>query len=400
MAEKVRYYLEQTVPELQDLQKKGIFNKQEIAAIMKRRTDFEHRIGSRGVKPADFLRYVEYEMNLDSLRRKRIQRMNLKGRSSVSDWAGKRRILFVFDRGTKRFPSEISLWTEYVEYAKQADAVNVLTKIFTTVLRLHPTNASLWIMAAQHEFEVNANVRAARSIMQRGLRFASHSARLWVEYAKLELNYLAKVLARRQILGIDDADKTTDEAAERLRDDDELASDSIKLPTSTAEEVRDDLRALPDVDISVLGSLDTNPALNGAVVEAVMDAAAKAVPGRELAVKLLELVDSFPFLACQQRLVDHVADALYAADPALQANVLVYVKAPTRAVLPSVAAFPAALQTSLRRFWAAVDGRDDAKAIADDYAAGLGQFLAFPSLDPALEKAIKATQVKIARRFP
>jgi len=70
MAEKIRYYLEQSVPELEDLQRKKLFAKNEITMIMRRRTDFEHRIQGRGTKPRDFLKYAEFETNLEKLRKR------------------------------------------------------------------------------------------------------------------------------------------------------------------------------------------------------------------------------------------------------------------------------------------------------------------------------------------
>ena len=72
MAEKIRYYLEQSVPELEDLKIKGLFDKNEITMVMRRRTDFEHRITGRGCKPKDFLRYTEFETNLEKLRKRDI----------------------------------------------------------------------------------------------------------------------------------------------------------------------------------------------------------------------------------------------------------------------------------------------------------------------------------------
>lgn len=49
----------------------------------------------------------------------------------MSDWAGRRRVFFIFDRGTKKFAGDIGLWLEYIDYAKQQKAVNVLAKVFT-----------------------------------------------------------------------------------------------------------------------------------------------------------------------------------------------------------------------------------------------------------------------------
>ncbi|KAK5707131.1 U3 snoRNP protein, partial [Elasticomyces elasticus] len=70
-ADKARFFLEQSVPELKEYEKKKIFNKEEITAIVKKRSDFEHKLNARGGQPIDFVRYAQYEMNLDLLRRKR-----------------------------------------------------------------------------------------------------------------------------------------------------------------------------------------------------------------------------------------------------------------------------------------------------------------------------------------
>ncbi|KAK9480553.1 U3 small nucleolar RNA-associated protein 6-domain-containing protein [Lipomyces japonicus] len=198
MAEKVRYYLEQIVPELEDLRKKGVFEKREISSIVKKRTDFEHRIHGRGSKPLDYVRYIEYEMNLDSLRRKRIQRLGLH-QGSVSDWAGARRIFFIFDRGTKKFAGDIQFWLQYIEYAKQRKSGHIVKKIFSNVLKLHPGKPELWILAAQYEIDENANLKAARNLLQRGLKFNPESRHLVQEYGKLESN-INKLIERRGLL--------------------------------------------------------------------------------------------------------------------------------------------------------------------------------------------------------
>ncbi len=49
----------------------------EIRAIVKRRTHFEFKLRSRVHNKEDFLRYIEYELNLDALRRKRHGRLGV-----------------------------------------------------------------------------------------------------------------------------------------------------------------------------------------------------------------------------------------------------------------------------------------------------------------------------------
>lgn len=65
--------------------------------IMRRRTDFEHRINSRGSKSRDYLKYVEFESNLEKLRKKRYNRLSSVGlintKPSISDWADRKSVV-------------------------------------------------------------------------------------------------------------------------------------------------------------------------------------------------------------------------------------------------------------------------------------------------------------------
>ncbi|KAF5844874.1 hypothetical protein GGP41_008872 [Bipolaris sorokiniana] len=74
-SDKARFYLEQSATELNELERKKIFSREEISSIAKKRSDFEHIINARGSHPEDYMRYIEFEKNVDALRRKRIKRL-------------------------------------------------------------------------------------------------------------------------------------------------------------------------------------------------------------------------------------------------------------------------------------------------------------------------------------
>lgn len=76
-------------------------------------------------------------------------------------------------------------------------------QVLTKALQLHPNAGGLWSYAAAWEFELNANAAAARTLMQRGLRMCKREPSLWLEYFRLELMYVHKLLARRRVLGLD-----------------------------------------------------------------------------------------------------------------------------------------------------------------------------------------------------
>lgn len=74
--ERVQYSLESSLPELKDLQTNGIFSPLEIKEIIKRRTHFETQLVRRQPRKKDFLEYVEYEMALEKLRKRRSERLS------------------------------------------------------------------------------------------------------------------------------------------------------------------------------------------------------------------------------------------------------------------------------------------------------------------------------------
>lgn len=58
MADTVRAILEDMIPELEDLESKGYFNKAEVRRIVQKRTDFEYRLKRKAAVKADYLRYL------------------------------------------------------------------------------------------------------------------------------------------------------------------------------------------------------------------------------------------------------------------------------------------------------------------------------------------------------
>ncbi|XP_020606073.1 U3 small nucleolar RNA-associated protein 6 homolog [Orbicella faveolata] len=71
MAEYVHQNLEGMLPELEELERMGVFSSDEIRTIIRKRREFEYRLQKRIVQKTDFLRYMQYEINLDLLKKKR-----------------------------------------------------------------------------------------------------------------------------------------------------------------------------------------------------------------------------------------------------------------------------------------------------------------------------------------
>eukprot|EP01112_Ceratiomyxa_fruticulosa_P016466 TRINITY_DN4984_c1_g2_i2.p1 TRINITY_DN4984_c1_g2~~TRINITY_DN4984_c1_g2_i2.p1 ORF type:complete len:687 (+),score=134.23 TRINITY_DN4984_c1_g2_i2:1977-4037(+) len=194
---KLRERQESMIPELEALEVSGVFSPEELKSIIKKRTDYEYLISSPMRKKVDFLRYLEYEMNLEELRRLRRRKQLSESAISHSDFAkdeekfySTKRIHTLFDRVTHSFPSDQNLITDWINYSKRIGSTNLLGKLFARFLALHPKWTELWIMAANWEFDNRLDITAARNLFQLGVRVNALSPKLWLEFFELELKYI------------------------------------------------------------------------------------------------------------------------------------------------------------------------------------------------------------------
>ncbi|KAF2661542.1 hypothetical protein K491DRAFT_586950 [Lophiostoma macrostomum CBS 122681] len=335
-SDKARFYLERSVSELNELERKKIFTKEEITSIARKRSDFEHIINARGSRPSDYTRYIEFEQNVDALRRKRIRRLGVKSTGS-----GQRTVFFLYNRAVRKFSGDLDLWFQYIKFAKREKAFKKLNEILTSVVRLHPTNPEIWIYAAQFFMDSQADITNARSYMQRGLRFCKNSQRLWIEYAKLETIYIGKIAGRRKILGLD-VDRTEEQP------EDGLGADGIALPKITAEDVNPSLGQDESVDEVALNNLASAPVLTGAIPIAVFDSAMKQFNNEPtLAEQFFDMFAEFGQLTCIHHILQHVVEHLQKASPQAVSTTVCAFQLQLFGFHPSDPSFPHALQTSL-----------------------------------------------------
>lgn len=326
-------------------------------------------------------------MNLDTLRRKRIKRLGIKS----AGYSGQRRIFFILDRATRKFPGDIRLWAQYIEYARGQKAFKKLSQIFTDALRLHPTDADLWIYAAKYSLEDHADMTNSRSYMQRGLRFCKSSKKLWIHCAKLELIYIAKLVARQRILGLDQEVKPSTSAGDGLEDPD---ADMVALPQITGEDINPSEGDKDGVDHNALQNLNSTPALSGAIPLTIFDSAIKNFndPDR-FGHEFYDMVTEFEDLPCLRRILGHIVDVLMEIKPASHHTQICHIKFPTAGIRVTSAEFPRAFGESLRRL---KEHRHDHN-IAQEVVAWLRPLAETEGLDPALQKVLGVTVLSAER---
>ncbi|KAF2175590.1 hypothetical protein K469DRAFT_610207 [Zopfia rhizophila CBS 207.26] len=385
-SDKARFYLEQSVEELNELERKKIFTKDEINSIAKRRSDFEHIINARGSNPSDYARYIEYEKNLDALRRKRIKRLGAKPTGG-----GQKRIFFLYNRGTRKFSGDLGLWMQYIEFARKEKAFKKLNEMFTSLVRLHPTKPELWIYAAEYFMDTQADITNARSYMQRGLRFCKSSETLWLEYAKLEAMYIGKIAGRRKTLGLDIGH--TNEVAG-------TDGDMIALPAITAEDVNPSMGKEDGVDEIALQNLASAPVLTGAIPIAVFDAAMKQFQeDPAVAEQFFKMFAEFEQLPCLGRILRHILDYLKEKSPQAVQAALCAFHIQLLGVPSTSPDFPSALRNSLDLMNKTMENHPELKGgLSESVIRKLLPLLRkSEDLEPLLRKALSSTLRKYCR---
>ncbi|KAK5937456.1 U3 snoRNP protein [Knufia obscura] len=380
-ADKARFFLEQSVPELKELERKKIFTPEEITAVAKKRSDFEHKINARGSSPADYAQYAEFEINVDMLRRKRIKRLGVK----ATTHNGQRRVFFVFDRGARQFPGDLKLWMQSIEYARSQKALKKVTQMLTNALRLHPTKPELWIYAARFALEENGDMTEARGYMQRGLRFCKNSKEMWLQNFRLEINWIAKIHARRRVLGIE-KDARKEEEIKVVGEDDNM----MMLPKLTAQDIAPEEEKEDKVDVTALANLESTPIMTGAIPIAIFDAAMEQFQNdSNLALKFYEETSSFESLPAIGSVSAHIDEVLQKTSPNSWHACACHISMATLEVKLDDPGFPAALREVLSRINLALAVTKQLESLKE-WCRGLLTGYLEGDLDPALQQILQS----------
>ncbi|CZT01387.1 hypothetical protein WAI453_006895 [Rhynchosporium graminicola] len=394
-ADKARFYLEQAVPQLQEFKEKKIFSEDEIRSLVTKRSSFEHKVLARGSTPVDFARYAAWEIGLENLRHKRCKRMKIKGSTSHT---GQARIFKIFDRGTQKHPGDVALWMSYLEYCKQAKATKKFKTVLTAAIRLHPLKAELWLYAARWSLEAEADMKEARSFMSRGARFCTMSKDLWIEWAKLEMIYLAKIAMRRRILGIDEEENAVDAMeVEGAGNESAFGSeDVVAIPDFKMNVMRPSMLEGVKVDTEASQDPMNTPALQGAIPLAIFDEAKKQqFFNASVAADFFDMFAVFTQVRCLPKILQHVLDVLADSYPVDPSTCDCYNKQPLVGIDPTSPEFPVALGIFLDRLNETMEKTKDKSALAKKTKAWVEPILLIGELDPAIKTVLQHTMRKL-----
>lgn len=337
-------------------------------------------------------------MNLESLRKKRVKRMGIRN----SMHAGQRRIFFVLERGTRKFHGDVGLWMQYLEFSRKQKSTKKMSEILTSMLRLHPTRSELWIYAANYALEVLEDVAEARNYMQRGLRFCKNSKNLWIEYAKLETIYIAKISAQARALSRDEELSKKD-----LILNAEVADGNIiALPKMNTFDVTSKDEDEDAVDQEIIRLIEATPALSGAIPMAIFDRAMTLFDGdTSLGEQFFDVIMTFQDVPCANNILQHIVDHLVTVAPTDPSTLICHIRQPLVGMQILSPDFPGALGIALRRLSsgiATVSGPQKSLqprlALSQQAMEWILQFLV-EGLDPDIYQVILMTLRKLWTKY-
>lgn len=238
MTEFVQKNIEKLIPELEQMERIGLFRREEIRKILGRRKRHEYRLRRMKKSKDDYLQYIQYELNLYHLIQKRRKRLRITDKKSDIDLAIARKVNQLFKKAVLRFKDDVKLWMSHIEFCSRMGWENAVSTMYARMLQLHSHRPEIWVAAAKWEMEDHNSPETARQVLQRGLRFNENSHLLWHEYFRMELMYTDKMRKRQEVLGLENNTK-------------EVANDAVlgaKIPFliyTTAVNV------IPDVDFAL-----------------------------------------------------------------------------------------------------------------------------------------------------
>ncbi|KAL7938879.1 U3 small nucleolar RNA-associated protein 6 domain-containing protein [Trichoderma chlorosporum] len=389
VADKARFYLERSVPQLREWEEKSIFSKDEIRSIVQKRNDFEHRVLSPGNTPSEWSSYAQWEQSVESLRSKRCQRLKLRNLNSAH--AGQTRVLSIYDRSVAKHPACGALWREYLAYMAKVKAAKRWRKTMTRALRMMPKDPEMWVVAA-NRFASDGDMAAARNCFMRGCRFCSSDCTLWLEYARCEMKWLEK-MEKKKAKG----EKVT--VPRPANGDDDI----LLLGDSDSEDEDNDL-SLPEptkaqgnvIDKETTQELRSNPAMDGAIPMAIFDVSRRqSFFKAEVAEQFYFMFASFGKLSVQPRISQHVLDALDEQFPNDPSTCNCHIRQPLLGVSPYTAEFPRSLGLVLQRLGSYLKTTTDKAALEKKTIAWIDAYLQLEDLDEALRTVLEHTKEKL-----
>lgn len=310
----------------------------------------------------------------------------------------------MFERAVARHPASVPLWRAYLDLAARARASKRWRKVATRALRMHPREPGLWILAGRRAAR-NGDMDGARAYFMRGCRFCAADGAVWVEYARSEMEWLARVEAK---IAAPAAKVVPEEKAKIVGGMDEDGNMQFSEDSDDGGEDEDGL-VLPDPDAEfkkkgkrkvfseeAVGKLEGNPALGGAIPLAIFDIAKKQpFFGAPAAEAFFDVFVPYTAVSSLQKILQHVLDCMVTSYPNHPSTFNCLVRQPLVGVDPHTSAYPKALREALARLKDGLEKTEDRAGLVAKTMAWIEPILAVEDLDNGIRIVLEHTKGKL-----
>lgn len=203
MGDQVERALEETVPLLRQVRKLKLLSHSEIESNVRKRRDHEYTLRRPTATRAEFLKYAAFERETAQLFKARAEEKNLPEKRVKNITAQQSaRVNLVYSRAIRKFKGDDALYLHYARHCVSTGSRKAAEKVLARAIAHRGDSEQVWLAAAAFHFDACGDIKVARGISQRGLRALEKSKLLWREYFRMELAYLAKLVARRTTIGM------------------------------------------------------------------------------------------------------------------------------------------------------------------------------------------------------
>ena len=288
------------------------------------------------------------------------------------------------------------MWIAYAGFARKTQAHIKVSEILTRMLRLHPARPELWIYAASYALEEVGDMMEARSYLQRGLRFIEKDPKLWLEYARLELIFIAKLAGRQKILGLDKPLKDEKDSAKKIAS----ASDDIIALSPRASSPIHGTMTIAEPDSVHAKAIDDNLILSGAIPIAILKAATSRLGEgyEDFGLEFFDMVTEFDQLPCKHAILGQILSILRSKGAKKVPTLIRYVQYPLFGIQAGDTDFSGALGLALSRISKALseaDNLEDKVSIKLGLLEWMMSMLNMSGLDDHVSEVLKITTRKL-----
>lgn len=188
MAEFVQKKVEDLRPVFELMKKLELFSEKEVREIIKKVKEHEYKLQRHTKSKEDYLKYIQYEMDLLKLVKQRRQKFQINQKKSDIDFSIADKINKLYKEAIMKFQDDLRFWIAYMTFCKHVKFHSCVSRMMGRMLQVHQDKPKCWHIAARWEIEENHDLQNAKKHLLKGLHFHPDSQLLYRDIFKLELD--------------------------------------------------------------------------------------------------------------------------------------------------------------------------------------------------------------------